>query len=102
MGSVKIRTNSGVRMSAPIDTTAELDKVIKFLVAEREPKDVPSVPSAVSQEDDGVSEEVVAVIAAAVAMMYGGQGRAKIKSIRRAGGRSAWANAGVLDNTRPF
>lgn len=36
MGSVKIRTNSGVRMSAPIDTTAELDKVIKFLVAERE------------------------------------------------------------------
>ena len=72
------------------------------LVAEREPKDVPSVPSAVSQEDDGVPEEVVAVIAAAVAMMYGGQGRAKIKSIRRAGGRSAWANEGVLDNTRPF
>ena len=50
------------------------------LVAEREPKDVPSVPSAVSQEDDGVPEEVVAVIAAAVAMMYGGQGRAKITS----------------------
>lgn len=36
MGSVRIRTNSGVRMSAPIDTTAELDKVIKFLTAERE------------------------------------------------------------------
>lgn len=36
MGSVKIRTNSGVRMSAPIDTVGELDKVIKFLVAERE------------------------------------------------------------------
>ena len=36
MGSVKIRTNSGVKMSAPIDTVGELDKVIKFLAAERE------------------------------------------------------------------
>ncbi len=52
--------------------------------------------------EEGIPEEVVAVIAAAVATMYGGRGRAKIKSIKRAGGRSAWANAGVLDNTRPF
>ena len=51
---------------------------------------------------EGVPEEVVAVIAAAVASLYGSQGKARIKSIRRAGGRSAWANAGVLDNTRPF
>lgn len=36
MGSVRIRTNSGVVMKAPIDTATELDKVIKFLVAERE------------------------------------------------------------------
>lgn len=36
MGSVKIRTNSGVVMKSPIDTVTELDKVIKFLVAERE------------------------------------------------------------------
>ena len=36
MGSVKIRTNSGVVMKSPIDTATELDKVIKFLVAERE------------------------------------------------------------------
>lgn len=52
---------------------------------------------------DGVSEEVVAVISAAVATMYGSPEKAKIKSIKKSnGGRSAWANAGVLDNTRPF
>lgn len=36
MGTVKIRTNSGVTMKAPIDTVGELDKVIKFLIAERD------------------------------------------------------------------
>lgn len=52
---------------------------------------------------DGVPEEVVAVISAAVATMYGSTGKARIKSIKKSGsGRSAWANAGVLDNTRPF
>lgn len=36
MGTVKIKTNSGVKMSAPINTAEELEKVIKFLTAERE------------------------------------------------------------------
>ena len=36
MGNVKIKTNSGVKMSAPINTTEELEKVIKVLTAERE------------------------------------------------------------------
>ena len=43
-----------------------------------------------------------AVIAAAVAATYGSKGKARIKSIKKSGGRSAWANAGILDNTRPF
>lgn len=52
---------------------------------------------------NGVSEEVVAVISAAVATMYGSPEKARIKSIKKSdGGRSAWANAGLLDNTRPF
>lgn len=53
---------------------------------------------------DGVSDEVVAVISAAVATMYGSPEKAKIKSIKKSdsSGRSAWANAGLLDNTRPF
>jgi hypothetical protein len=36
MGTVKIKTNSRVKMRAPINTVEELDKVIKFLAAERE------------------------------------------------------------------
>ena len=54
-------------------------------------------------DDDEIPEEVVAVIAAAVAATCGSSSKARIKSIKKAsGGRSAWANAGVLDNTRPF
>ena len=52
--------------------------------------------------DDDIPEEIIAVIAAAVAAC-GESPKVKIKSIKKAGsGRSAWANAGVLDNTRPF
>ena len=73
--------------------------------------DAPEKPSApaprifappADEDDDEIPEEVVAVIAAAVAVMYGSPGKARIKHIKKAGGRSAWANAGVLDNTRPF
>ena len=58
----------------------------------------------VAAQTDGVSDEVVAVISAAVATMYGSSEKARIKSIKKSsdGGRSAWAKAGVLDNTRPF
>lgn len=64
-------------------------------------KPVSSVPAPAVQ--DGVNEEVVAVISAAVATMYGSPEKARIKSIKKSsGGRSAWANAGLLDNTRPF
>ena len=52
--------------------------------------------------DDDIPEEIVAVIAAAVAASMH-SAAPKIKSIKKAsGGRSAWANAGILDNTRPF
>jgi sodium pump decarboxylase gamma subunit len=51
----------------------------------------------------GISEEVVAVIAAAIASMTPeGTGYA-IRSVRRARGeRPVWAAAGVAENTRPF
>lgn len=53
--------------------------------------------------EEGIPEEVVAVIAAAVAASGSSSSKTVIKSIKKAnGGRSAWANAGVLDNTRPF
>ncbi len=52
----------------------------------------------------GISGEVVAAIAAAVAMMAPEGKRYALKSVSRkdAGGRSAWASAGIADNTRPF
>ncbi len=66
----------------------------------------PSVKQAVlsPQAEDGLSDEIVAVITAAVASLseitgvsYG------IKSIRRANsGRPSWAAAGLFENTRPF
>lgn len=66
-----------------------------------EPK--PAVTEQSSAEDEGVPEEIVAVIAAAVASVYGGKDKVRIKKIKKArSGRSAWAKAGVLDNTRPF
>ena len=66
------------------------------------PAPVVAAPVAPAQID-GVSDEVVAVISAAVATMYGSSEKARIKSIKKSsdGGRSAWAKAGVLDNTRP-
>ena len=54
-------------------------------------------------ESDEIPEEVIAVISAAVATMYGGSEKVKIKSVKRSRAkRSAWANAGVIENTRPF
>ena len=59
--------------------------------------------SAESAAEDEIPEEVVAVIAAAVATLYLPSGvRPRIKSIKKAGARSAWASAGVAENTRPF
>lgn len=55
--------------------------------------------------EDGIEEEIVAVISAAVASMA--DGNLAVKSIKRSVGknspsRSAWATAGILDNTRSF
>ena len=66
-----------------------------------EPSPVKNVVNATSYVDD---DEVIAVISAAVAMMYEGTGKkAVIRSIRpSSAGRSAWANAGIRDNVRAF
>ena len=66
-----------------------------------EPSPVKNAVNATSNVDD---DEVIAVISAAVAMMYEGTGKkAVIRSIRpSSAGRSAWANAGIRDNVRAF
>ena len=66
-----------------------------------EPVSVPVVTATAATEDD----DVIAAISAAVMMMYEGTGKTPvIRSIRPAqkGVRSAWATAGVMNNTRPF
>jgi len=59
----------------------------------------------VVEDTDGITDEVVAVITAAVAAMTastGGSGFV-IKSIKQSKPlRNAWATAGLVDNTRPF
>ncbi len=77
---------------------------------EEPPKPMPAVvnvnvPAAAesSDADEEIPGEIIAVISAAVASMYGGEKKVKIKSVKKSGSaRSAWANAGVLENTRPF
>lgn len=61
-----------------------------------------SVPAPVVE--DGISDEVVAVISAAVASMMGTSGGFAIKSVKRApnNSRRAWSMAGIMQNTRPF
>ena len=68
------------------------------------PKAVASNANA-PQVEAGISGEVVAAIAAAIAVSEG-EG-AVVKSIRKVNvvnvkGRNPWANAAVYDNTRPF
>ncbi len=73
---------------------------------ERKPEKVTKPPvdkkPAVKAGKDGLNDEIVAVISAAVYSMYGSTDKVKIKSIKRSGASSAWKNAGILNNTRPF
>lgn len=53
--------------------------------------------------EDGISDEVVAVIAAAVASMSEGGRKYSLRSVSRVRGqRPVWAAAGLAENTRPF
>ena len=53
-------------------------------------------------DDDEIPDEIIAVIAAAVDAVYGSKPH-KIKTVKRSRtSRSAWARAGLADNTRPF
>ena len=50
--------------------------------------------------EDGISEEIVAVIAAAVASASGG--KYTLRAVNRADGRGSWGAAGVKSGTEPF
>jgi sodium pump decarboxylase gamma subunit len=70
--------------------------------SKQKPKAVVKKAETPVKEESGLSDEIVAVISAAVYSMYGSTDKVKIKSIKKSGARSAWSNAGVLNNTRPF
>lgn len=63
----------------------------------------PVMPASATGDASGVSDEVVAVIAAAVAAMAPAGKRYAVRRVQPAGhGRSAWAAAGIAENTQPF
>lgn len=86
----KAEEKKAAKAQADVDKKAEVQAI-----AAPKPVAAPVVSS-------GLSDEVVAVISAAVYSMYGSTEKVKIKSIKKSSGRSAWANAGVINNTRPF
>lgn len=68
------------------------------------PPAVYNAPAPAPAASDGVGDEIVAVIAAAVEYAYSGTGKKPvIKSVMPSKkDRSAWGAAGVADNTRAF
>ena len=66
--------------------------------------DKPKVEKAPAVQEEGISGEIIAAIAAAVAAMEEGTGSSySIRSVRRsAGTRPVWGAAGLMENTRPF
>ncbi|MEE1219334.1 MAG: OadG family transporter subunit [Ruminococcus sp.] len=53
--------------------------------------------------NNSIPEEIIAVIASAVSVMYSTDEKVRIKNVKKTDNqRSAWAKAGLFDNTRPF
>lgn len=80
--------------------------------ADAEKEDKPDTAASVNVQaavttpsvEDGIEEEIVAVISAAIAHMSAKSGKKlALKSIKASKPqRTAWAAAGLIDNTRPF
>ncbi|MBC8584449.1 OadG family protein [Youxingia wuxianensis] len=65
------------------------------------PKAMPVKPAMVVEE--GIGDEIVAVIAAAVAAMSGDGKQFALRSVKRVKeARSSWCTAGLVQNTQPF
>ena len=87
--------STGFKVKKKVETPGKPEKTVT--------KAEPVKEQPVQTQTDGIPEEVIAVISAAVATMYGGKDKVRIKSVKKSGSkRSAWANAGVIENTRPF
>lgn len=62
------------------------------------------IKAAATVVEDGIEEETVAVIMAAISAMSSAEGKKLVlKSVKTAKPqRPAWSTAGIIDNTRPF
>lgn len=85
---------------------AEQKKALEQEKAQQSEKASPAAAASAAPAPtvQGISPEIVAVIAAAVDSTYG-TGCAKITSIKKSkanNSRPAWGMAGVFENTRPF
>lgn len=85
---------------------AEKKKALEQEKAQQSEKASPAAAASAAPAPtvQGISPEIVAVIAAAVDSTYGA-GCAKITSIKKSktnNSRPAWGMAGVFENTRPF
>jgi Na+-transporting methylmalonyl-CoA/oxaloacetate decarboxylase gamma subunit len=77
----------------------EAKKAAAKAVAKPEP-----IKAAAPVVEDGIEEETVAVIMAAISAMSSAEGKKLVlKSVKTAKPqRPAWSTAGIIDNTRPF
>ena len=88
---------------APAKTAAQPAKKPAKPAAASKPKPAPAPAPAAAADDD----EVIAVIMAAIAAMNAADGTnyqlRSVKQVTRGGaGRSAWAQAGLIETTKPF
>lgn len=106
-GTAVSKSEASAKKRAMKKQAEKLEKTGTVSVNASAPANKPvSAPAPVVQ--NGISGEVVAAIAAAVAVSEGPG--AVVKSISKArtvkrvnvGGRNPWAQAAVVDNTRPF
>ncbi len=92
----KVMSGAGGKKAAP--SSQEKADAMPAVSA---PAPVPAAPAPVVS--GGVSDEVVAVIAAAVAAMAPEGKRYAVRRVSRVRGeRPVWAAAGIAENTRPF
>lgn len=97
----------GLIITKAQEKAVDLKREKKKVKIVRKPEEKPDPPVNkkhifTAEKDDSLSEEVVAVISAAVYSIYGSKEKVKIKSIKKSASRSAWGNAGIINNTRPF
>ena len=87
--------NRAARKAEEAKKAAEVEKA----AAKPEP-----VKAAAPVVEDGIEEETVAVIMAAISAMSSAEGKKLVlKSVKTAKPqRPAWSTAGIIDNTRPF